>query len=86
MKMDVEAHVAHDDEPTLMFACRLVEEESKPLTSLLPIRPLSALLSSIGDSDLLPPPQIKLVEAKVSPHSELRVTRTSSNGSWTPGL
>jgi hypothetical protein len=66
LKVDAEAHVAHEDEPTLMYACGLVEEErSKPLTSLLPIRPLPALLHSAAGQDPAPPQPLKLVEAKV---------------------
>jgi hypothetical protein len=39
LKVEAEAHVAHDDEPTLMFAYGLTEEESRPLTSLPPFIP-----------------------------------------------
>lgn len=66
LKVDAEAHVAQEEEPTLMFAYGLAEEKpTPPLTSLLPIQPLQTLYAAAGDPKPPPPTQIELVEAKV---------------------
>jgi hypothetical protein len=65
LKVDTEAHVAQEEEPTLLFARGVVEERVNPLTSLLPIQPLQQIFAGAADGDESVPQQTDLVEAKV---------------------